>query len=220
MRRCVLIFIKNYFLSLGEYFPFSSSWLAYPSSKPSSLQSLQPTSQPSSQPSSRPTQAQSTTFTYTGAVQAYHVPAGVATVTVTAAGAQGGQAGSGTTIRTSGAGLGGRIVATVAVTPQTSLFVYVGGAGKSGPMYTNKGGFNGGGNASYYTGASPYYWGGGGGGASDVRSDLISLPSRVVVAGGGGGEMHFSKLKPTVQFIMCLFPYRHTTFLVSTCRRR
>ena len=160
-----------------------------PASRPSSQPSLQPTGQPSSQPSSRPTQAQSTTFSYTGVVQAYNVPAGVTTVTVTAAGAQGRYSGQATTPRNGGS-LGGLIVAMVAVAPRTTLCVYVGGAGRTG-LFTNTGGFNGGGNASYWIGANPPLGGGGGGGASDVRTVEGSLTSRLVVAGGGGGESDY-----------------------------
>ena len=127
----------------------------------------------------------STSFAYTGTVQTYSIPAGVTSITVTAAGAQGGQSGTGTSASSYAPGQGGLIVSTVSVTPLTTLYVYVGGAGRSG-LNTNKGGFNGGGNASFYSAFSS--WGGGGGGASDIRTALGSLPSRVVVAGGGGGE--------------------------------
>ena len=127
----------------------------------------------------------STSFAYTGTVQTYSIPAGVTSITVTAAGAQGGQSGTGTSASSYAPGQGGLIVSTVSVTPLSTLYVYVGGAGRSG-QNTNKGGFNGGGDASYDSFMQS--WGGGGGGASDVRTVLGSLPSRVVVAGGGGGE--------------------------------
>ena len=122
-------------------------------------------------------------FAYTGAVQTYAVPPGVASLTVTAAGAQGGYGGLGSTVSGSVPGYGGLIVATVSINPLSTLYVYVGGAGNSG-MSTNTGGFNGGGSASC---AGNSQWGGGGGGASDVRTGLGLLSSRLVVAGGGGG---------------------------------
>ena len=125
-------------------------------------------------------------FLYTNAVQTYTVPPGVASLTVTAAGAQGG-AGCVTGCGSFSVGYGGLIVATVSTTAQSFLYVYVGGAGGSG-QGTNAGGFNGGGSASYWTGYNPYSWGGGGGGSSDVRTAQGSLSSRVVVAGGGGGK--------------------------------
>jgi len=115
-----------------------------------------------------------TTFSYTGAVQTYVVPACVTEVTISALGAQGGGAQG---------GLGGQAVATVPVTPGSTLYVYVGGrpTAQLGP-----GGFNGGG----ATLALPCGGGGDGfpgGGASDVRTSP-SLNDRMVVAGGGGGE--------------------------------
>ena len=155
-----------------------------PTNHPSLQPTSQPTSQPSCQPSSRPTQAQSTTFYYTGAVQSYNVPAGVASITVTAAGAQGGQAGAGIYFSSNAPGLGGLIVSIVSCASRTTLYVYVGGAGKIG-LNTNKGGFNGGGNASTCCGGN---WAGGGGGASDIRTVYAALSSRLVVAGGGGGK--------------------------------
>lgn len=128
--------------------------------------------------------APSTLFSYTGNAQSYTVSSGVASIQVDARAAQGG---SGTGTYTSSVeypgGLGGRIVASLSVTPGQILVVNVGGHGGSG-LYTNMGGFNGGGQGSVYVADSSA--GGGGGGASDVRSST-SLSSRLVVAGGGGG---------------------------------
>ncbi|MFM2016558.1 MAG: hypothetical protein RL007_214 [Bacteroidota bacterium] len=117
--------------------------------------------------------AQTTTYSYTGAVQTYLVPPCVTSVTINALGAQGG----GTV-----GGLGGSATATVPVTPGSTLYVYVGGrpTAQLGP-----GGFNGGG----ATLALPCGGGGDGfpgGGASDVRTST-SLNDRLIVAGGGGG---------------------------------
>eukprot|EP01042_Synura_sphagnicola_P036813 gene36813-biopygen28438 len=108
-------------------------------------------------------------FYYTGSYQTFYVPAGVTFITVTAYGAQGAS-----TSYSSG-GLGGYIVSTVSVTPNTYLYIYVGGAGSG-----SSGGYNGGGN-----GGNTYA--GGGGGATDVRTGYANLYSRIVVAGGGGG---------------------------------
>ena len=149
------------------------------------------------------------TFFYTGAVQTYSVPAGVTLITVTAAGAQGGQSGIATNISSHVPGYGGEIMSTVSVTPLTTLYVYVGGAGRSG-LNTNKGGFNGGGNSSFYTTNS---WGGGGGGASDVRTVLGSLDSRLVVAGGGGGEL---KLHVVVVYcLLVVYTAFHLIFVIA-----
>lgn len=107
-------------------------------------------------------------FSYTGAEQAFAVPKGITHLRVTAVGAAGfnnAPQGGGT------GGAGGTASATISVTPQSDLYVEVGGTGGDG-------GWNGG--------------AGLGGGASDVRtcstlSDACStLGSRLVVAGGGG----------------------------------
>jgi hypothetical protein len=114
------------------------------------------------------------TFTYTGAAQTWTVPNGVTSVQVAAYGAQGTNA------------LGGVVGAMLAVKPGETLYVYVGGAGKTstGPNSIS-GGFNGGANGgALFSGVS----GGGGGGASDVRVGGDSLSNRVIVAGGGGGS--------------------------------
>jgi hypothetical protein len=120
------------------------------------------------------------TFGFTGAAQTFTVPAGVTQVSVDAFGAQGGQAQDGPA-----GGLGGRAIATIAVTPGEVLQINVGGqpaAGNPAP-----GGFNGGGASGTASGAATLNSGGGGGGASDVRRGGTGLADRVVVAGGGGG---------------------------------
>lgn len=122
------------------------------------------------------------TFNYTGASQTFVVPEGVTSIEIEASGAQGGGGGGPTT---SAGGLGGRVTATISVTPGETLTIVVGGAGGDvgaceGP--SGSGGFNGGG-----AGGSNPCRGGGGGGASDVRRGGTGLDDRVVVAGGGGG---------------------------------
>jgi len=131
------------------------------------------------------------TFSFTGGEQLYTVPAGVTSVQVDARGAQGGN----NTYRTppSGGANGGRVVATLSVTPGEVLRVYVGGTAGNGTT-TQQGGYNGGGTGAVgnYFG-QPYsdVQGGGGGGASDVRRGGSALANRVVVAGGGGGAGFF-----------------------------
>ncbi len=112
----------------------------------------------------------SQTFSYTGSMQIYVVPAGVTSVTIQADGAQGGSNAIGVV-----GGLGGTAVGDLTVTPGDTLFVYVGG--------TN--GYNGGGLA----GTSPCTnaIGGVGGGASDVRVGGQTLNDRIIVGAGGGG---------------------------------
>lgn len=110
--------------------------------------------------------AQTRTFSFTGASQTWTVPPGVTTASFELLGA----AGQGNVPPFSG-GLGGRAVATVALTPGTSVQVNVGGAG-----LLDAGGFNGGGDGRF-----------GGGGATDVRVGGTGLADRALVAGGGGG---------------------------------
>lgn len=131
----------------------------------------------------------SQTFAVTGAVQTWVVPAAVTSIVVDVAGARGGNGfnrdNEPDTIRGMGA-QGGSVTATLPVTPNDTVYIYVGGAGANatttGP---GMGGYNGGGDGadSMY---NPDYYGGGGGGASDLRIGGQNLTDRVVVAGGGG----------------------------------
>jgi len=144
------------------------------------------------------TTTQSQTFAFTGAEQAFVVPAGVTSITVTVSGAQGGD-GSGCTIGgdpfcgTPGVGgNGATVTGTVAVTPGETLRVFTGGAGVDAtpandttgdPSVGGDGGFGlghgGAGNESVVVGA-----GGGGGGASAILRGTTPI---AVAAGGGGG---------------------------------
>ncbi|MFH0888660.1 MAG: glycine rich domain-containing protein, partial [Planctomycetota bacterium] len=110
------------------------------------------------------------TFNYTGGLQTWVVPAGVTSIIVDVQGAQGGTNGS-------VGGLGGRTQATLAVTPGSTLYIYVGNQPTS-----TAGGYNGGG-----TGGPSY--GFGGGGASDIRTGTV-LANRIAVAGGGGSAVN------------------------------
>ncbi len=127
-----------------------------------------------------PAAAQAIAFSYTGAEQTYTVPAGVNNLSITAIGGPGGAVGF------PGPPPGGRaaiVSGIVGVAPGEVLYVEVGGAGGQ-----PDGGFNGGGEGATGAGVT----GPGGGGASDVRTlpgadGVISLNSRLIVAGGGGG---------------------------------
>lgn len=120
-----------------------------------------------------PAQAITKTFNFTEGEQTFVVPAGVYSVHVVAVGGRGGSETSAV------GGQAGEAIGDIAVTPNQTLYVEVGGDGES-LGEGGEGGFNGGGNG-----------GGGGGGASDVRTEpasaLLSLESRLIVAGGGGG---------------------------------
>ncbi|AEI49657.1 hypothetical protein Runsl_3282 [Runella slithyformis DSM 19594] len=133
------------------------------------------------------------TFNLTGSEQQWVVPTGVTSIQVTAKGAKGGD-GNSTTIPNSLGGQGGTVNATLAVTPGTALYLYVGGQGKAGQLASSFAGaaraFNGGGLTDSYNGDGT--GSGGGGGATDIRIGGNSLSNRVLVAGGGGGGVPFS----------------------------
>jgi hypothetical protein len=124
-----------------------------------------------------PAQAATTqTFTATGAEQTFTVPAGVFSLHVLAIGASGG-AGE------LGGGVAAQVIGNLSVTAGQTLYVEVGGKGKSG-VEGGTGGFNGGADSG---GANA----GGGGGASDLRTAPrlagLSPEDRLIVAAGGGG---------------------------------
>lgn len=121
------------------------------------------------------TTAQQDTFNYTGAQQTFVVPPGVTLVTIQTWGAQGGSNWA------NNVNFGGYVSADIAVTPGSTLYIYVGGQATS-----TAGGFNGGGSGE---GA-----GKGGGGGTDVRINGTTYNDRVVVAGGGGGAGYWSSL--------------------------
>ena len=95
--------------------------------------------------------AQTTTFSYTGVVQTYTVPACVFSITVDVKGGAGAVGAAGTT-----AGNGGRVQATISVTPAEVLNIYVGLGATS---------FSGGWNGGAAGGAAA----GAGGDASDIQ---------------------------------------------------
>ena len=86
-------------------------------------------------------------------------------------GAQGGYRSS-----SSCGGNGGYSVGILNLAQNTTVYLYVGGAGNTGKT---AGGFNGGGRRSSYNG---------GGGGTDIRIGSNSLYARVIVAGGGGSD--------------------------------
>jgi hypothetical protein len=124
------------------------------------------------------------TFAYTGDYYSWTVPAGIVSVTVDAYGAQGGN-----TPYTLGGGKGGRVQATLTVTPGATAYIYVGGQGASNA----DGGYNGGGTANGVT------YGASGGGATHIATTpgLLSTlsgnqSSVLLVAGGGGGSGYYN----------------------------
>jgi len=117
-------------------------------------------------------------FSGTGSIQTFNVPAGINTINVKMWGAGGG---SGTWDATSRGGGGGFASGNLAVTPLTTLDIYVG----IGGGYSTTGGLGGwpnggkGGDGSFSNG------GGGGGFSAVFASGDFTTP--FIVAGGGGG---------------------------------
>ena len=117
-------------------------------------------------------------YGFTGGEQTAVVPAGVYSATVYLSGAQGGAGRSGAgTIGGSpnspggSGGLGGRVRGTLAVTPGTTLSIWVGGQGSQA---VNAGGLGQGVDGI-------------GGGATDIRVGGNGIGNRAGIAGGGGG---------------------------------
>jgi len=104
-------------------------------------------------------------FSYTGTVQLFVVPAGVTTITIEAWGAQGGD---GYAAATSPGGLGAYVAGDFAVTPGQTLEIVVGGTGSDGAVVS-----------------SSSLNGGGGGGGSFVNDLATGMP--LAIGGGGGG---------------------------------
>ena len=132
------------------------------------------------------------TFSYTGAREAWTVPAGVTSAVFDV---YGGAGGSYVAVPGGSGGLGGHVQATLTLTPGATLYLRVGGQGadglgEPGPFdgtLTAAGGFNGGGTNTITCSGCSFVLGGAGGGASDVRSASDGLADRLLVAGGGGG---------------------------------
>ncbi len=128
--------------------------------------------------------AQTVTFsTPSNSPVTYSVPPGVTSVTVDVQGSQGGNAGA----SYGNGGMGGRVVATLAVTGGQVLNIYVGGQGAAlaGTCCTSTAAGGVGGAQGGASGA--YYYGAGGGGSSEIRIGGTAITNRVIVAGGGGG---------------------------------
>jgi hypothetical protein len=136
--------------------------------------------------------SQSLTFNYTGSSQSWTVPNCLTSVNIDATGGSGGNSAS---PKVGLGGLGGRVQATLSVTPGQLLTIYVGSAGVSCTV-NNNGGFNGydyGGSALCATATSstspygPYPYSGTGGAESDIRVSPNTDSDRILVAGAGGG---------------------------------
>ena len=112
-------------------------------------------------------------FNYTGSTQTWVVPPCVTSISITAAGGEGGG---------SAGGNGAVVTGTINVTPGQTLQISVGGSGSTG---AGSGGFGGGGTGrGANSGANAS---GGGGGATSISVSPYALANRILVAGGGGG---------------------------------
>jgi hypothetical protein len=131
------------------------------------------------------------TFNHIGAMQTFVVPGGVFSIDVDMTGASGGDIGNMSQAPFGGqGGRGGRVQCTFPVTPNSTIYLFVGGHGTGDSLtltcFTANGGFNGGGIG--YGGYNSFnYNAGGGGGASDIRIGGMTLTDRKLIAGGGGG---------------------------------
>ena len=119
------------------------------------------------------------TFNYTGGVQSFVACSN--TIKVEAWGAQGGAEGS------AAGGKGGYVTADVTVTPGSTVYIYVGGAGLANQSCGAKGGYNGGGDIGFICCSNAGALAGTGGGASDIRIGGQTFNDRIIVAAGGGG---------------------------------
>ena len=121
-------------------------------------------------------------FNYTGAVQTYTVPTGISSMSLDMSGAAGGDS-----YQSGGEGPGsngGRVQATLATTPGSTLYMFVGGAGSNwSSSAATSGGWTGGAIGEAFAAC--------GGGASDIRYLGSALANRIAVAGGGGGGGDF-----------------------------
>ena len=81
-------------------------------------------------------------------------------------------------------GKGGYSEGTLALTKETTVYLYVGGKGSYGT--STCGGFNGGGIST--GNKTNVNYGAGGGGGTDIRIGFDSLYARIIVAGGGGAS--------------------------------
>jgi len=172
----------------------SSSWAATyvaqvqytiasgPSSAPAQVSSAPPAATTSA--------AVTTTFSYTGSLQTYTVPAGDYWLQVQATGGAGGTDYS-AQYSNNPSSLGAQVGAYLPVTPGQTVYVLVAGAGQSPTSSTTggAGGYGGGGTGGASSGGEA---GAGGGGASAIFIGGTSSTNLALVAGGGGGASYNS----------------------------
>jgi phosphodiesterase/alkaline phosphatase D-like protein len=119
-----------------------------------------------------------TTFSSTGALQTWKIPASVTEITLTVKGAGGG-AGSTNAGPSPAGGAGGEATGTFGVTPGMTLDVVVGTGGAAARMGGDSAAYGGGGR----TGIGGFLFSGAGGGGGS----FVFAPSELLIAAGGGG---------------------------------
>lgn len=122
------------------------------------------------------------TFTFTGSIQTFDVPSGVDKVLVEMWGGGGGGGGTATGLSSFPGGPGGYTKCYLKVTGGQTLYLQVGGGGKSGT-----GNAFGGGGAANFDPSQAITTGGGGGYTAIFSAASLTATNEMVGAGGGGG---------------------------------
>lgn len=122
------------------------------------------------------------TFTFTGSIQTFDVPSGVDKVLVEMWGGGGGGGGTATGLSSFSGGPGGYTKCYLKVTGGQTLYLQVGGGGKSGT-----GNAFGGGGAANFDPSQAITTGGGGGYTAIFSAASLTATNEMVGAGGGGG---------------------------------
>lgn len=135
----------------------------------------------------RATTLQTITFTYTGSLQSFVVPATTSSITVYMWGAGGGGGYVNGNFTPGSGGAGAMIQGTFSVTPGQTLYIIVGGRGSFGNV-NNQTDAEGGGGKAYYDVNSTLWGAGSGGGRSAIQLSEGGI-DYIVVGGGGGGAV-------------------------------
>lgn len=133
------------------------------------------------------TTLQTRTFTYTGSLQSFVVPATISSITVYMWGAGGGGGYVTHSFTPGSGGAGAMIQGTFSVTPGQTLYIIVGGGGSFGNV-NNQTDAEGGGGKAYYDINATLWGAGSGGGRSAIQLSAGDI-DYIVVGGGGGGAV-------------------------------
>jgi len=122
------------------------------------------------------------TFSFTGSLQTFVVPAGISTLTAECTGARGGNGNQ----PTSPGGFGAYAAGDISVTPGETLIIIAGGTGATGTSSLHGGGGGGGSFVIRQSGNVPLVIAGGGGGGS-YQASTPGFNASVTTTGGAGG---------------------------------